>query len=157
MLPNQNFFGGSYCCANYGIKHLTARKISVHSLLVFRLQKKQCQHKHDKLEVSSEEHSRTHKHFISKTINKTKATAVAMNASVFKLLQAEKKTLCINFRILGRLGRSCWAGSISWIVCCLCKRRLQSGNPPLSQRASLTSSCLAAAGLLQLSRVWCFA
>lgn len=146
-------FGGSYCCASYGIKHLTTRKISVQSLLVFRLQKKLCQHKHDKLEVSSEEHLRTHKHFISKTINKTKATAIPMNASVFKLLQAEKKPLCINFRVLGRLGRSCCAGSISWVVCCLCRRRLQGGSPPFSQRPGLTGSCLAAAGLLQLCGV----
>lgn len=77
------FLASSSWYARYGIKPLTTHKISVQPLLVFRLQMKQCQHKHDKLEVSSRSTcTHTNKHFISKTINKTKPTAVPMNVSV---------------------------------------------------------------------------
>lgn len=77
------FLASSSWCARHGIKHLTTHKISVQPLLVFGLQMKQCQHKRDKLEVSSQSTcTRTNKHFISKMINKTKSTAVPTNVSV---------------------------------------------------------------------------
>lgn len=82
MSPKPYFFHWSYCCVRYGMKHLTTCKISVQSLLVFRLQMKQCQHKHDKLEVLWSACTHTNKHFITKIINKTKPTAIPTNVSV---------------------------------------------------------------------------
>lgn len=140
------FLASSSWCARHGIKHLTTHKISVQPLLVFGLQMKQCQHKRDKLEVSSQSTcTRTNKHFISKMINKTKSTAVPTNVSV-NCFRVRKHPLH-HFRIS-------WDVLPGWkhlLACCLYERKLQSGNPPLAQRAGPVGTLLPPAALQDLA------
>lgn len=132
-------------CARHGIKHLTTHKISVQPLLVFRLQMKQCQHKHDKLEVSSPSTcTHTNKHFISKTINKTKSTAVPANVSV-NCFRVRKHPLHQPQDL-----RDVLPGWEHLLARCLSQRKLQSGNSPLAKRAGPAGTFLAPAALQHL-------
>lgn len=141
------FLTSSSQCARHGIKHLTTHKISVQPLLVFRLQMRQCQHKHDKLEVSSRSTcTHTNKHFISKTINKTKSTAVPTNVSV-NCFRVRKHPLYQLQDIMGYHGLSGWK---HLLACCLHQRKLQSRNSPLAQRAGPAGTFLPPAALQDL-------
>lgn len=142
------FLASSSWCARHDIKHLTTHTISVQQpLLVFRLQMKQCQHKHDKLEVSSQSTcAHANKHFISNTINKTQSTAVPTNVSVncFRV----RKALCTSFRI-PRDALPGW--KLPWRDAPgRGGRRVGSGNSPLAQRAAPAGTFLPPAALQDL-------
>lgn len=76
----------------------------------------------------------TNKLFISEKINKTKPTAVPTNVSV-NCFRVRKHPLhqLQDIRETGEAAARLEASP--GLLCCLCERRLQSGNPPLAQRA----------------------